>query len=55
LVCVHGADENDSYCLKPQPAQVHVVQLPGGHHYDGDYAALGKLIVDNLPKSAGTP
>lgn len=49
LVCVHGVDEDDSFCLKPQPAQVHVVDLPGGHHYDGDYAALGALIVDSLP------
>jgi type IV secretory pathway VirJ component len=51
LVCVHGTDESDSFCLKPQPAHVKVVTLPGGHHYEGDYAALGKLIVDNLPKS----
>jgi len=49
LVCVHGADESDSFCLKPQPSHVHVVQLPGGHHYNGDYAALGDLIVKNLP------
>jgi len=48
LVCVHGADEDDSFCLKPQPANVHVVDLPGGHHYDGDYAALGSLIAHSL-------
>ncbi len=52
LLCLHGGDENDSYCLKPQPANVHVVSLPGGHHYDGDYAALGAAAVRNLP---GTP
>jgi len=34
---------------------VRVVQLPGGHHYEGDYVALGKLIVDNLPKRTETP
>ena len=51
LVCVHGTDENDSFCQKPQPAHVRVVTLPGGHHYDGDYAALGALIVTNLPAS----
>jgi type IV secretory pathway VirJ component len=51
LVCVHGTDESDSFCLKAQPAQVKVVTLPGGHHYNGDYVALGKLIVDNLPKT----
>ena len=55
LVCVHGADESDSFCLKPQPAHVRVVQLPGGHHYNGDYAALGTLIVQNLPAGSRTP
>jgi len=49
LVCVHGTDESDSFCLKPQPAGVKVVTLPGGHHYNGDYAALGNLIAKNLP------
>ena len=52
LVCVHGADESDSFCLKPQPQNVRVVQLPGGHHYDGNYRALGDLIVKNLPARA---
>jgi type IV secretory pathway VirJ component len=51
LVCVHGSEEDDSFCLKPQPAQVRVVDLPGGHHYDGDYAALGALIVRSLPSA----
>ena len=51
LVCVHGVDESDSFCLKPQPAQMKVVTLPGGHHYNGDYAALGDVIVKNLPAS----
>ena len=52
LLCVHGADEDDSFCLKPQPAGVRVLSLPGGHHYDGDYTALGALIVNNLPATA---
>lgn len=49
LVCVHGDDEDDSPCRKPLPAGVRAVGLPGGHHYDGDYAALGAAIVANLP------
>ncbi len=56
LVCVHGADEDDSFCVKPQPANVRVASLPGGHHYDGDYAALGALIARSLPAQApGAP
>lgn len=45
LLCVQGADEDDSYCRKPLPANVRQASLPGGHHYDGDYAALGDLIA----------
>jgi len=57
LVCVHGADEDDSFCLKPAPPQMRVVALPGGHHYDGDYDQLGALIVKSLPPApaAATP
>jgi type IV secretory pathway VirJ component len=55
LVCVHGVDEDDSFCLKPQPAQVRVVALPGGHHYDGDYDKLGALILQNLPGASPVP
>jgi len=55
LVCVHGADEDDSFCIKPQPSHVRVVDLPGGHHYDGDYAALGALIVRSLPPAHSPP
>jgi type IV secretory pathway VirJ component len=55
LVCVHGAEEDDSYCLKPQPPTVRAVALAGGHHYEGNYAALGDLIVKNLPARANPP
>lgn len=47
LLCVHGADEDDSPCRKAQPP-MRAASLPGGHHYDGDYAALGALIVRDL-------
>ncbi|MFC4821023.1 AcvB/VirJ family lysyl-phosphatidylglycerol hydrolase [Dokdonella ginsengisoli] len=52
LLCVHGADEDDSPCRKAQPA-MRAASLPGGHHYDGDYDALGALLVREL--SAASP
>lgn len=45
--CVRGDDESDSFC-KPGVAKMRLLSLPGGHHYNGDYAALGKLIVGAL-------
>lgn len=54
LLCLHGADEDDSPCRKASPT-MRVASLPGGHHYDGDYASLGTLIVRNLSALAPTP
>ncbi|HEX7915427.1 AcvB/VirJ family lysyl-phosphatidylglycerol hydrolase [Rudaea sp.] len=51
VICVHGAEEGaDSFCatLVGKP-NVTDVSLPGGHHYDGDYDALGKAIATELP------
>lgn len=47
LVCVHGNDEDDGPCRRSHAA-MREASLPGGHHYDGDYAALGALIVRSL-------
>ncbi|MBS0515570.1 MAG: virulence factor family protein [Proteobacteria bacterium] len=51
VICVHGAEEGaDSFCatLTGKP-NVTDVALPGGHHYDGDYDALGARIAASLP------
>ncbi|MEO6967493.1 MAG: AcvB/VirJ family lysyl-phosphatidylglycerol hydrolase [Rhodanobacteraceae bacterium] len=51
LVCVSGVTESDAWC--PAAARLgpaRLVQLPGGHHYDGDYDKLGAAILATLPK-----
>jgi len=48
---VYGSGESGEWC--PAAAKlgpVKLVQLPGGHHYDGDYDKLGAAILDSLPK-----
>jgi len=55
VICVHGADEGaDSFCatLIGRP-NVQDVSLPGGHHYNGDYDALGERIAASLPARSG--
>jgi type IV secretory pathway VirJ component len=51
VICVHGADEGaDSFCAKLAGlAHLRQLELPGGHHYDGDYDRLGAAIVNALP------
>jgi len=45
LLCIYGADEKDSLCPKLDPKRFHVVELKGGHHFDGDYAGLARTIL----------
>jgi type IV secretory pathway VirJ component len=52
VICVHGDEEGaDNFCttIVKQP-NVRLVELPGGHHYNGDYDKLGASIAGALPK-----
>jgi type IV secretory pathway VirJ component len=46
LLCVYGADEEDSPCTQLDASRVTVVKLAGGHHFDGDYPGLARTILD---------
>lgn len=49
VLCVFGSDEKDSGCRDAPPGLIaRKVELPGGHHWDSDYKAVGDLIVDEL-------
>ena len=45
VLCIYGADESDSLCPKLDPKKFTVVELKGGHHFDGDYANLARQIL----------
>jgi type IV secretory pathway VirJ component len=45
VLCIYGADENDSLCPKLDPKKFNIVELKGGHHFDGDYANLARQIL----------
>jgi len=51
VICVHGNEEDDSFCLT-LTGKPNVRQLPlsGGHHYNGDYDKLGAAIAAALPR-----
>jgi type IV secretory pathway VirJ component len=46
LLCVRGAEERDSLCPRLDVTMARSVTLPGGHHFDGDYAGLARLILE---------
>jgi type IV secretory pathway VirJ component len=48
VLCIYGADETDSLCPKLDPKKFAIVKLKGGHHFDGDYAALARQILASV-------
>lgn len=50
--CFYGAEEGDSICPDPKLAGAEVIETTGGHHFDGDYAALAQRILDAARRRA---
>lgn len=48
IVCIHGSDDAESTCTSYANTSVRVVALPGGHHFNGDYAKLARTIVGEV-------
>ncbi len=49
VACIYGKDDSDSPCRKLRGAGLRSIALPGGHHFDGDYAGVAQAILTALP------
>ncbi|ART62242.1 virulence factor family protein [Kushneria marisflavi] len=48
LVCLYGSEEApDSGCLQPEMKGTRI-QLPGGHHFDQNYAHLAQIMMAQI-------
>ena len=45
VLCIYGEDEQDSLCPKLDSGKFKIVKVKGGHHFDGNYAALADDIL----------
>jgi type IV secretory pathway VirJ component len=52
-LCVYGRDDASSLCAQLGPTHARVVELPGGHHFGGDYDAVARLILQQLDSPSG--
>ncbi|MFT4047952.1 MAG: AcvB/VirJ family lysyl-phosphatidylglycerol hydrolase [Solimonas sp.] len=51
-LCVYGDKEDDTLCPDLDPKKVKLVKLPGGHHFDGNYDHLARIILDTADVTA---
>ncbi|CAJ0707522.1 hypothetical protein LMG19089_04387 [Ralstonia edaphis] len=54
-MCIYGKEEKDTNCPGLDPKQVQLVKLPGGHHFDGDYAKLARIILEGARVAGNAP
>jgi type IV secretory pathway VirJ component len=52
--CFYGEEEAETLCTDPAVAAAEIVRTAGGHHFDGDYAALARRILDGAARRAGS-
>lgn len=57
LLCIYGVEERLSGCRDAPPSLMHRIAVGGGHHFGGQYAAIGRAIVDESgkPTAAAPP
>jgi type IV secretory pathway VirJ component len=48
LTCVYGKEDHDALCPRLDRARFHVVELPGSHHFNGDYDRLSTIVLGAL-------
>lgn len=48
LLCVYGADEEDSACRDLPPGLATTIALPGGHHFGGAYQKVAGHILQMM-------
>ncbi len=48
VLCLRGEDETDSACDALRSPAVRVIELPGGHHFGGDYGRIARLLLAGL-------
>lgn len=48
VLCVYGTQDDDTLCKEYKAPNVATVALPGDHHYEGDFQAVTRLILQHL-------
>ncbi|RXQ99942.1 AcvB/VirJ family lysyl-phosphatidylglycerol hydrolase [Pseudoxanthomonas composti] len=54
VLCVYGAEEKDSLCPELAASGIRAVRTAGGHHFDGDLAAMAARLEANFARNGAT-
>ena len=49
-LCLYGRSDREATCAHSKSRWAIKVEMPGGHHFDGHYAAIADRILAHLPR-----
>jgi type IV secretory pathway VirJ component len=52
--CFYGEEEELTLCTDPALEGAEIIRTTGGHHFDGDYEALARRILEGAERRAGS-
>lgn len=55
LQCFYGQEDTDAACDRLSGTGAEILRTTGGHHFDGDYAALAHRILDGAKRRLSLP
>jgi type IV secretory pathway VirJ component len=51
VLCFYGTGDDDTLCKEFKAPNVTTIALPGDHHYEGDFKAVTRLILERLHRT----
>lgn len=48
VICIYGSEEETSACPELPAGVAKIIELPGGHHFNGDYKGIADRILAEL-------
>ncbi len=52
--CFYGVEDDTAACNRLEGSGVEIIRTTGGHHFDGDYPALARRILDGEKRRSGS-
>lgn len=50
IQCFYGEEDNSALCQSLDGSAAEVIRTEGGHHFDGDYDALARMVLKGLAR-----
>lgn len=50
MQCFYGIEDEGAACPAQEKRGVEIIRTSGGHHFDGDYAALARRVLEGLKR-----